>query len=375
MDSAERPSQARSDLHDRPSSGMSSADRTIGPDDPVLITGSTGFIGRTLVRRLLDRGFRRIRCFARHTSDTSTLDTVAGGNRNGARIEIVRGNLLSRGDCTAAARDAAVIFHLAMSRGDKSFPETYRNSVVTTRNLIEASLQHARLQRFVNLSSVAVYTNRQKPRWRVLDESCPIEDRPELRGNAYCFAKVRQDDLVAEYGNRSGLPYVIVRPGRVYGAGATEISGRVGIGTFGLFLHLGGSNAIPLTYIDNCVDAIVLAGLTPGIEGEVFNVVDDDLPSSRRFLRLYKRHVRRFPSVYVPHALSHALCMLWEAHAKWSHNQLPPAFNRRTWHAQWKKTSYSNAKLKSRLGWLPLVPTSEGLARYFESCRKAGPLA
>ena len=58
---------------------------------------------------------------------------------------------------------------------------------------------------------------------------------------------------------------------------------------FGIFLHLGGSNPIPFTYVDNCADAIVLAGLTPGVDGEVFNVVDDNLPTSRQFLRLYKQ--------------------------------------------------------------------------------------
>jgi nucleoside-diphosphate-sugar epimerase len=354
---------------------MDSGDWTIGPDDPILVTGSTGLVGPSLVGGLLARGFRRIRCLARHSSDTSRLEAVAGRQSNGAGIEIVKGNLLSREDCAAAASDAALIFHLAMARGDKTFPETFRNSVVTTRNLIEASLQRGRLRRFVTMSSFAVYANRRNPGGRLLDESCPVEDRPERRGNAYCYAKVRQDELVAEYGRRSGLPYVIVRPGRVYGPGDAEISGRIGIGTFGLFLHLGGSNPIPFTYIDNCVDAIVLAGVTKGIDGEVFNVVDDDLPSSRQFLRLYKRHVRRFPSVYVPHAASFALCSLWEAYAKWSHDQLPPVFNRNAWHAQWKKTRYSNTRLKSRLGWTPQVPTREGLARYFDSFREAAPRA
>ncbi len=84
--------------------------------------------------------------------------------------------------------------------------------------------------------------------------------------------------------------------------GNEAITNRVGIGTFGLFLHLGGSNTMPLTFVDNCAEAIVLAGLTPGVDGQVFNVVDDDLPSSRQFLRLYKRNVRRFRSLYLPHA-------------------------------------------------------------------------
>ncbi len=48
-------------------------------------------------------------------------------------------------------------------------------------------------------------------------------------------------------------------------------------------MHMGGNGLLPLTYVDNCADAIVLAGLVAGVEGEVFNVVDDDLPRSRAF--------------------------------------------------------------------------------------------
>ena len=116
------------------------------------------------------------------------------------------------------------------------------NSVVTTRNLLEAALRHKCLRRFVNISSFAVYTQHGKARWRLLDESCPVETHPELRGDAYCFAKVKQDEIVTEYGKKFGIPYVIVRPGHVYGPGNEAITGRVGIGTFGVFLHLGGSN-------------------------------------------------------------------------------------------------------------------------------------
>jgi nucleoside-diphosphate-sugar epimerase len=203
-----------------------------------------------------------------------------------------------------------------------------------------------------------------------LDESSPVEEQAGRRRDAYCYAKLKQDELVVEYGRRFGLPHVIVRPGSVYGPGKAAITGRVGIDSFGLFLHLGGSNPIPLTYIDNCADAIVLAGVNLGVDGEVFNVVDDNLPTSRQFLRLYKQNVRQFASLYIPHFVSYGLCRLWEWYSNWSEGQLPPAFNRTRWHAEWKKTRYSNEKLKSRLGWVPEVSTSEGLMRYFESCRE-----
>ncbi|MGA9183596.1 MAG: NAD(P)-dependent oxidoreductase [Candidatus Acidiferrales bacterium] len=353
-----------------PQSDSSDNDLIATRSEPILVTGASGFIGSRLVTTLLELGFQNIRCFTRPSSKKDRVDALSSLRSTGARIEVVKGNLLSSEDCIAATRDVAIIYHLAAGRGEKSYPDAYMNSVVTTRNLLEASARHNCLKRFVNVSSFSVYSNRKKPGQRVLDETCPVEPHPAQRGEAYCFAKAEQDEIVAEYGKRIGIPYVIVRPGQVYGPGNEGITARVGIGTFGLFLHLGGSNTIPFTYVDNCVEAIALAGLKRGIDGETFNVVDDDLPSSRKFLRLYKRNVKRFPSVYVPHFVNYALCYLWEKYSAWSEEQLPPAFNRRKWHAYWKKTSYSNEKLKTRVGWMPRVRTEEGLDRFFESCRK-----
>jgi len=347
----------------------------IGPDDPILITGAAGFIGSRLVESVLEHGFRHVVCFARPSSEMAKLETIAERYGAKARIVIFKGNLLSREDCIAATRDVAVIFHLAAGGSEKSFPDAFMNSVVTTRNLLEASLRHKCLRRFVNVSSLAVYSNMQKARRRLLDEASSVETHPELRGDAYCFAKVKQDAILTAYGKMFDIPYVIIRPGYVYGPGKASIPSRVGIDTFGVFLHLGGSNAIPLTYVDNCVEAILLAGLKKGLDGQVFNVIDDDLPSSRRFLHLYKKNVRRFRSVYVPHLVSYALCTLWEWFSNWSGGQLQPVFNRRRWHAYWKKTVYSNQKLKEQLGWTPKVTIPEGFRRYFQSCRDGAPYA
>ena len=343
-------------------------DYIVAKDKLILVTGAAGFIGSKVVERLLDLGFYNLRCFVRPSRSSAKLQSLSSCLSGSAQVEVFKGNLLSREDCVRATENAVVILHLAAGRGEKSYPDALLNSVVTTRNLMEASLSHGSLRRFVSISSFAVYSNTNKSRRRLLDESCPVEMCPELRGDAYTFAKVKQDELVVEWGHKFKIPYVIVRPGHVYGPGNEAISARVGIGTFGTFLHLGGSNTVPFTYVDNCADAIVLGGLKPGVDGEIFNVVDDDLPSSRHFLRLYKKNVGRFKSVYLPHCLSYILCWLWEGLSTWSKGQLPPAFNRRRWHAFWKKTRYSNHKLKERLGWVPMVPMSEGLRRYFEAC-------
>jgi nucleoside-diphosphate-sugar epimerase len=344
----------------------------IEQDERILVTGATGFIGLRVVENLLRRGFSNIICLTRPSSDLTQIEALSQRFSAGAQLHLLQGNLLSRSDCEIACRDVAVILHLAAGTGEKSFPDAFMNSVVATRNLLDASIQFGRLRRFVLVSSFAVYTNRGRS--TILNESSPIETRPDLR-DAYCYAKVKQEEIVKEYGDRFGVPYVFVRPGTVYGEGRGQITGRVGLGTFGLFLHLGGPNTVPLTYVGNCAEAIVLAGLVKGVDGEAFNVVDDNLPSSRAFLRSYKQRVRFFQSVYVPHALSFALCSLWERYSTWSKGQLPLVFSRRRWYSEWKKTGYTNQKIKELLGWSPTVPTATALSLYFDSCAQGKPHA
>jgi nucleoside-diphosphate-sugar epimerase len=338
----------------------------IRPEELVLVTGAGGFLGSRVVACLRERGFRNIRCFVRAAGE-GVRRKLASDHGSDTRIELFQGNLLSQEDCAAAAENVSVIFHLAAGRGEKSFADAVMNSVVTTRNLLNACRGQHRLRRFVNISSFSVYTNPRQA--LVLDETCPVEAHPELR-EAYCFAKVKQDGIVTEYAKEFGIPYVIVRPGVVYGPGNLAIHSRVGIDTFGVFMHMGGSNPVPFTYVDNCAEAIVLAGIIEGIDGEAFNVVDDDLPTSRQFLSLYKRNVRQFSSLYVPRTVSYGLCYLWERYAEWSEGQLPPTFNRRRWRTFWKKTYYSNEKLKRLVGWHPRIPPEEGFRRYFVACRE-----
>ncbi|MCP4373898.1 MAG: NAD(P)-dependent oxidoreductase [Deltaproteobacteria bacterium] len=345
-------------------------DNIINRKDCILITGAAGYIGARVVENLLIRGFRNLRCFVRPSSNITRLESIFRGQRDSGQVRLIKGNLLLREDCVKATKDVSLIYHLAAGTGTKSFPDAFMNSVVTSRNLLDATLQHKCLTRFVNVSSFAVYTNQQNPIRRVLNEACQVETQHAQRSDAYCYAKVKQDEIVINYGEKYGIPYVLMRPGVVYGPGRNGIPGRVGLGTFGIFLHFGGSNSVPLTYVDNCADAIVLAGLMRGIDGEVFNIIDDNLPSSRQILRLYKENVKQFKSVYVPRVAGYLFYYLWEKYSNWSQGQLPPVYNRRVWHAYWKRTCYTNEKIKRLLGWEPKVSTAEGLRRYFESCNK-----
>src|SRR6266516_3473372 len=340
--------------------------------DRILVTGSNGFIGSKVVEKLLEYGFTNLRCFIRPSGHLARLQNVLDKFEAG-RVKFVAGDLLSRDDCRKAAEGVSIIYHLAVGV-EKSFAGAFMNSALTTRNLMDAFLEYGKPKRFVNVSSFAVYSNFGLKRGGLLDETCPLEDAPQERFDAYGFGKLKQEEIVREYGRRDKLPYVILRPGYVFGPGKRELNGRVGINTFGLFIQVNGTNVLPLTFVDNCAEAIVLAGLKPGVEGEIFNVVDDELLSGRQFLKSYKKRVSGF-SARIPYGLAYLLCLLWEKHSRWSKNQLPPAFNRRRCSAEWKGNCYSNQKLRERLGWKPRVPIKQAMDAFLSQFETNGETA
>lgn len=334
----------------------------IASADRILVTGSNGFIGAKVVELLLEYGYSNVRCFVRPSSKLDRLQQILAKYPAGKTAQIVAGDLLSRDDCQKAAAGVSVVYHLAAGM-EKSFAGAFMNSALATRNLMDAFLAQGKPARFVNVSSFAVYSNLKLSRGALLDETCPLEDAPQERFDAYCFGKLKQEELVREYGATRKLPYVLLRPGAVFGPGKKALSGRVGINTFGFFIHLGGANQLPLTYVDNCAEAVVLAGLKPGVDGEIFNVVDDDLLTSNEFLAAYKSKVKFF-SVPVPFFVANALCGLWENFSKRRQGQLPPVFNRRRAAAEWKGNRFTNQKLHDRLGWKPRVNMRDALAAF-----------
>lgn len=341
---------------------MTQNEDIIKADETILITGAGGFIGLKVVEKLLEHGFRKLRCLVRSSRNLSKLQQLSVEAK--VDVNIIQGNLLSLEDCEQAVKDISIIYHLAAGV-EKSFPGCFLNSVVTTRNLLDAAIKEPTLKRFVNTSSIAVYTNANIPRGGILDESCTVDTQFVERCEAYTYGKAKQDELVLDYADKHNLPYVIVRPSVVFGPGKVKISSRIGSDTFGIFLHLGLGNTIPLTYVDNCAEAIVLAGIRPGINGQVFNITDDNLPTSRQFLRQYKKQVRKIRSIPVPYPLWYTFNALWERYSIWSEGQLPPVFNRRSCEVYWKRIDYSNKKAKALLGWQPKVPIDEALRMFF----------
>ena len=334
----------------------------VAPDVRILVTGSSGFIGARVVGILLEYRFCNLRCLVRPSSQLGRLQDVLSRFEAAKNVEVVTGDLLSRDDCRKAATGVSIIYHLAAGM-EKSFAGAFMNSALATRNLMDAFLQFGEPKRFVNVSSFAVYSNLGLKRGALLDENCQLEDAPQERFDAYGFGKLKQEGLVKEYGEKYNLPYIILRPGYVFGPGKTELNGRVAINIFGFLTQVGGSHLLPLTFVDNCAEAIVLAGLKPGVDGEIFNVVDDELLTARRFLARYKAKLER-SSVRIPYFAAQLLCLLWERYSRWTKGQLPPVFNRRRCAAEWKGNRYSNQRLQERLGWKPRMPMEQAMEAF-----------
>ena len=185
--------------------------------------------------------------------------------------------------------------------------EMFLDSVVASRNLLDAiaALPEGARPRVVLVSSFGAMGVATMPRGAMVDETAPLETEPGRR-DVYSYAKLRQEQMFWEYQGRLGFELVVLRPGVIYGPGGGHFSNRVGLSLFGRFVHLGGSNLLPLTYVDNCAEAIVVAALAPGAAGQVYNVVDDDLLTSREYLKLYQAKVKRMRTIPVPYLL-----LLW----------------------------------------------------------------
>ncbi len=339
----------------------------------ILVTGAGGFLGVNVVERLLAHGHTDIRCFLRDKSKAARLERLTAANAE-SNIEICFGNLKSKADCARAVAGAEIVIHLAA--GLKGAPaELFVDSVVTSRNLLEAL--GARTEppiaktRVVLISSFGVYGVNALGRGARVDESTPLEQFPERR-DPYSHSKLRQEQLVREHQQKLGFELVVLRPGVIYGPGGGAFSNRVGIQVGPVFLHMGGSNLLPLSYVENCAEAIVVAATHPDAAGQAYNVHDDEMPTASQYLAAYKKHVKKLRSVRLPFFATKFLAGRLERYHHRSMGQLPAIITRYKAAAAWGGNTFSNAKLHG-LGWQPLVSTPDGMMRTFEYLRGRKP--
>ena len=330
----------------------------------ILVTGAAGFLGKALIERLLAHGYSDIRCNVRRRADISNLNMLAE-QRPHIRLDYFVGDLRYREDAAQAVDGVQLIFHLAAGKKGTA-ADLFLNSVVASRNLLD-TVANRKPMRIVLVSSFGVYGVAGLGRGAWVNERTVLEPHPEWRDH-YSYSKLRQEQLFWEYQQRNGFELVVLRPGVIYGPDGAHFSNRVGLTIDECQLHFGGRNLLPLSYVDNCAEAVVVAGTHPRAAGQVYNVHDDDLPTCRQYLRAYKKNVSNIRSIFIPYFGVQLLSFLIAKYNRYSKGQLPAILTPYKAASQWGRNRFDNSKLRS-IGWKQLVPTSEGLQRSFAAFR------
>jgi len=324
----------------------------------VLVTGGAGFLGRRLVRELASEGLQ-IRCFLRGSSKVDELRSFVG-DALWANVDVVRGDLMNPADCAAAVEGMDVVYHVAAGLTG-STAVMFLNTVVPTRRLIDACLEQP-VKRFVLVSSLGVYGAAALRRNSVLDESCPVDPAAHRR-DPYTYSKIVQEQAAWDAHRDRGLPLVVIRPGVIYGPGRGALSNRIGLQMGGRMFRIGGRRQLPYVYVDHVATALRQAGIEPGIVGEAFNVLDDELPCGNQVLGMYRRAGRRVKSFWIPQCTIGPLSSIYERYSRWSEGQLPAVITRYRTDSMWKPLRFTNAKARQRLQWAPHLTFAEAFQR------------
>lgn len=330
----------------------------------ILITGASGFLGRAVIERLFAHGNLDLRCFVRPNSNVSALEQIR--NRySSARLDYVVGNLASPHDARRAVEGVETIYHLAA--GMRGLPATmFVDTVVTSRNLL-AAIQD-RKRRVVLISSLGVYATSFLTTDRSIAEDTELDRHPEKR-NVYFHAKIWQERLFRMQADKGTVDLVVLRPGVLYGNNnpSRGFPSRVGILIGNVLFVFGGGSPLPLSHVMNCAEAVVLAGQN-GTSGQSYNVVNDNLPSTIDYLRLYKNQVMDITTVHLPFFLTMLLSKVVEKCHERTHGQIPAVLTSYESRAMWKGHHFDNQSIK-RLGWKQIMSTDDGLRETFASLR------
>jgi len=321
-------------------------------------------LGQRVVVALLERGGRVV-CLVRRSANLEPLRRLA--EQHTGRLDFVWGTLAQPASYADSLEGCACVYHVAAAmKGGTAV--LFQNNVVATSELVKAA-GRCGVGRFVLISSLAVYGSQSLPTGGVLDETCTLDPQPHLR-DPYTYSKHSQEAAVQTACFDARLPIVVVRPGVIYGPGRDCITSRVGLQIGGLLICMGGRQELPYTHVDNCAEAIALAGLTARIEGEAFNIVDDNPPTARQLLRRYRREVARVRTVRIPHIGIMPLSRMCQWYNAYSRGQLPAVLTPYKSAAMWKVIRYSNAKAKRMLSWQPRINFDQGLEATFSALRE-----
>ncbi len=235
-----------------------------------LVAGGAGFIGSHLVRALLKAG-----------NTVRVLDNFSTGSMDNLeevkhRIDLIDGDIRKPKTVKQAMEEVHLVFHQAalasVQRSMKNPMATAEVNVVGTLNVLEAA-RAVRVRRLVFASSSSVYGEYPDP---VRREGMPLKPM-----SPYALSKLVGEQYCALYSRAFGLETVALRyfnvfgprqdPGNPYAAVIPKVTNALLSGGRAV-IYGDGEQSRDFSFIDNVVQANLLAAKVEGISGRVFNI-------------------------------------------------------------------------------------------------------
>ncbi|MCL5985806.1 MAG: NAD-dependent epimerase/dehydratase family protein [Actinobacteria bacterium] len=228
----------------------------------ILVTGSTGYLGSNLTRRLVRDG-HEVRTFARKNSpNLKNLDDLD--------VEMAYGDLTDEESIKNAIKNINVVFHIGAIYREAKVKEQYYFDVNAegTRRMLEASLKGG-VEHFIHCSTIGVLGGP-----KVLPAN---EDSPYNPGDPYQRSKVEGEKIALEFHKKNSLPVTVIRPGAIYGPGDLRMLKMFRMIANRRFIMLGSGNAyLHQVYIDDLVDGFLLGWKKKNSIGNVYIIEGPD---------------------------------------------------------------------------------------------------
>jgi nucleoside-diphosphate-sugar epimerase len=241
--------------------------------EKILVTGASGFLGGRFVERLLLAEGVPFRAMAHQPGRSMRLARLP--------VDIAWCDLTQPEQVASAMEGCDVVVHCAY--GASGMPaENRRVTVDGTQILADAAVAQG-VRRFIHISSIAVYSYSPPPN---VTEATPLVRSRD----AYCRDKVEAEEIIWERIRRRGLPGVVLRMGNIYGpfSGPWTIRPLQHIRDGIACLVDEGFHDANMVFVDNAVEAILLAIREDGAVGQAFFITDDPV-SWQEFYGYYAR--------------------------------------------------------------------------------------
>lgn len=320
-----------------------------------LVTGATGFIGSHLAEGLLRKG-AKVRALARSADRLRWLKEIED-------VEVVFGSLEDSESLMRAVDDVDVVYHAAGIVKARSAAEFFNVNTRGTENILQAVMaSKGTPPRFVFVSSQAAVGPSRLD--EAMDESAPANPI-----TPYGRSKLKAEEAVLALKDR--IPVILIRPPAVYGPREADLYMFFKLASRGVVPIPGfGDRMVSLTYVEDLVQGIILAGTQPEALGKTFFITSGDY-DWRELASTLAAVIGRGRIIRLPLTALHMGAIFYEVAALFTRKA--PALSRdkarelgqRAWLC-------SDRRAREVLGYRPAWPLKKGLSATAAWYREAG---